>query len=620
MLADCGFVVTETPAGDTRGVFRARVDRAGDGAATGLFIWAMRALAAGLFVFGNTMILLRAAKVTMPLYSTDEYIHWANARFFAAGLAPEQFDPNLPRVNNFLYFLVVQWLARSPEGPAAMRLLNYMFIALSALFVWRLSRAFVSTTPALLAASFVFAFGYTTYGVAVIPEMMFMCTVLGLALFMARAWAPRRLVASFVAGSVAGALMMIKPHGAAIFLSTAATMAVAPVVLRRRAGAVLAAVPDLVAVAVGAAAAIILIAFVTKGALVFSPAVFVGDFYASMLSHRGGGLSLAALVDMARYFLANGVVLLTFFAPAVIVAPLLLLLLLRSPSAAENEIAAFRSFLVLTAFALLSALALFAMVSIFTHTVGAAEASEGDRIHGRYWGYLIPLFVVVTLAHFELQNRTRELRPRASMWVERAGGAVWLAAIFAFVVAVTPTFRLFPWDFPDLFALYRQNDPNWPYAAWMPSSSIIVISLLTVCAIAYLFALFALPMRRLLTAASLAATFAIGSINSTGWQLDVAPGMRTLADAGQAAARIVGRESEGLFVASEYGGLEQYVMFQLPLRSHVTIKPPSTILTEADVPPSAQWVLTMKPYPVQFRHSKAISLATLTLYLRGTDQ
>jgi hypothetical protein len=136
------------------------------------------------------------------------------------------------------------------------------------------------------------------------------------------------------------------------------------------------------------------------------------------------------------------------------------------------------------------------MVSIFTHTVAAGAAFEADRIHGRYWGYLIPLFVVVTLAHFELQNRTRELRPRASMWVERAGGAVWLAAIFAFVVAVTPTFRLFPWDFPDLFALYRQNDPNWPYAAWMPSSSIIVISLLTVCAIAYLFALFALPPER----------------------------------------------------------------------------------------------------------------------------
>jgi hypothetical protein len=574
------------------------------------------ALSAALFVFGNVMIVIRAAVLTTPVYSSDESFHWLNARFLAAGLAPQQFDPNLRHMGNYLYFLLTGWIARAPEGPAAMRLVNYLFIALSAVFIWRLARAFVLTPLALLAAAFVFALGLTTYAVAMMPEMMFMCIMLGLALFMARAWAPHRPLASSTAGLIIGALMLVKPHGVAIFLSTALTMVAVPFALHRHRRAVIDAVPDLLALAAGTIISIIIIASLAQGRLVLSPAAFVGGFYANILSPSGAGFSLAALLDIVRYFAAHCITLLLFFAPAVLVTPLMALLALGNTSNSDNDAANLRSLFVLVVFTILSALGLFAMISVFTHVVGSGNSFEANRIHGRYWGFLIPLFVTITLALFELSNRDNANRLWANRWLERGASIVWLIAILVFGARVSSSFTLYPWDFPDLFEFYRPIYAGWPYAAWLPSSFAIVITLLTVCALAHLVAC---PARRLCYVVSLAAAFAIGNVKATGWQIDIMSDIRPLVDAAQAATRIVGRQSEGLFVASEYYGRTPYVTFQVPLRTFIAIKPVNAALTDADVPPSAKWVLTMAPYPVQFRYSNAISLAPLTLYLRGTE-
>jgi hypothetical protein len=578
--------------------------------------WAILAIAAALFVVGHVTILMRTAALTTPVYPSDEYGHWANARFFGSGLTAHQFDPNLPGMNNYLFFLVTEWIARAPEGAAAMRMLNYMFVALSAIFVWRLASIFVSRPLALLAAAFVFTHGFTVYSVSTIPETMFMCIVLGLALFMALAWMPRRPLASLAAGLLVGALMLVKPHGVAIFLATAATMIAVPFVLRRPGRAFIDAAADLSAFVAGTLVAIITIASIAQGKLVLSPGVIVGAFYGGILSPSGSGLSFAAVLNIARYFVAHSVVWLLFFAPAALITPVLAWLLLGSGSGAGDDAAKLHSLLVLALFAVLCALGTFAMVSVFTHVIGIATASEGGRIHGRYWGFLVPLFVTVTIALFALSSRGHDVLPRVSRWLERGAGAVWLVVIAVFALVTSSAFAIYPWDFPELFAFYRPLDGRLFIPAWLPSSFWILTTLLAVCASAYLLSL---PARRLFYAATLAALFAISNIKTTAWQMDYVSEIRPLVDAAQAATRIVGRQSEGLFVAPEYWGRAPYVMFQLPLRTFVAIKPANVAMKEADVPPSARWVLTMTAYPIEFRYTKVYPLASLTLYLRGTE-
>jgi hypothetical protein len=246
--------------------------------------------------------------------------------------------------------------------------------------------------------------------------------------------------------------------------------------------------------------------------------------------------------------------------------------------------------------------------------MGSANSFEANVLHGRYWGFLIPLFATIALAQFDLTDQSQKLRPRAGRWLERVSAVVWLGAIMAFGALVSPVFAIYPWGFPDLFALYRPANAAWIYTTPVPYSFAIAIALLSACALAYLVAL---PARRFLYAASLAVVFALGNINTTGWQFSIMPDIRPLVEAGQAATRIVGRQSEGLFVAAEYWGRTPYVSFQLPLRSHIAIKPEKTVLTEADVPAGAKWVLTAAPYGVEFSHTLAIPLASLTLYLRG---
>src|ERR1043165_135829 len=165
-------------------------------------------IAALLFFFGNVMIIMRAGILTTPVYAGDEYGHWANARFFASGLAREQFDPFLPSLHSYLYFFITRWLTLSPEGPAAMRLLNYLFIGITAALVWGLARALVSRPLALLASGLVFSLGSTTWAAAVMPETMYTCIIVGVAVFMVRVWSPDRSPDSFVAGAMIGALLL----------------------------------------------------------------------------------------------------------------------------------------------------------------------------------------------------------------------------------------------------------------------------------------------------------------------------------------------------------------------------------------------------------------------------
>jgi hypothetical protein len=496
----------------------------------------------------------------------------------------------------------------------AMRLLNYIFITLSAATIWLIARGFVGASSAALAGAFVFAVGFTTYSSAVMPEIMFMFSAFVLALILARVWAPGRVGVACAMGGIAGALMMIKPHGVALLLSTAATMAVVPLVLRRGFHGIAGALLDISALVISAYAAVVIIGSAAQGVLVLSPVAFASGFYGGIVSRAASSLSFAELLDILRYLLANGSVLMLFFTPAVLMAPVVALVLLDERAIDVRENARLSSLFVLAVFGILSAFAVLSMVAIFTHSAGVVHQGEANRIQGRYWGFLIPLFVVMTFGLFEFLNHAREMRPRLARRFEAGAGIVWLGAIALFGILVLRGFRLFPWDFPDLFALYR-FDPRWNHAAWLPHASSAAIVLLSACAIAFLFGI---AGRRLFYAGILAGIVVVSNVRVAGWQLDLAPAVRPLVDAGQAVTRMVGRESEGLFVAAEYWGRGQYTAFQLPLRTHVAVKEQNATLSSADVPASATWVLTMGPYAVQFPYSKAIPLAALTLYLRET--
>jgi hypothetical protein len=570
-------------------------------------------IAALLFFFGNVMIIMRAGILTTPVYAGDEYGHWANARFFASGLAREQFDPFLPSLHSYLYFFITRWLTLSPEGPAAMRLLNYLFIGITAALVWGLARALVSRPLALLASGLVFSLGSTTWAAAVMPETMYTCIIVGVAVFMVRVWSPDRSPDSFVAGAMIGALMLVKPHGVAILLSTALTIVAVPVLLHGRRGVVSSAVKNLVSLAGGAAVSIALLSSLAQGRLVISPMIFVGDYDRYLAD---GGSTWAALLNVARYFSVHLIVLLLFFAPAIIAAPPMVRVLIADNRVMPGTAVKLESLFRLIVFSIFAALSVFAMVSVFTHKVGAGNAFEANRIHGRYWCFLFPLLIVITIAFFQFAKLGDEIRPKVSRWLERVAGLGWLSAILIFGVWVSAVFSLFPWDFPELFALYRPINPNWGTTAWVPYSFTIVMALLSVCALAYLFRI---PGRRLCYVVSLAITLIIGNLNTTGWQLEIMPNMRPLVDAGQATTRIVGRQSEGLFVTPEYWGWPMYLLFQLPLRSVVAIKPTTAVLTDADLPTSARWVVTASPYRVEFHYTIAVPFTSVTLYLRGSQ-
>jgi len=80
---------------------------------------------------------------------------------------------------------------------------------------------------------------------------------------------------------------------------------------------------------------------------------------------------------------------------------------------------------------------------------------------------------------------------------------------------------------------------------------------------------------------------------------------------------MVGEHAEGVLIgASYYGQGLFFVLYNLPLHSHVIQKPEGSALSEADLPAQTQWVITTMPYDIRFNYRHVIPLPAATLYLR----
>src|SRR3954462_2403712 len=128
------------------------------------------ALAAISVLTGHALILVRAANVAAPLYGGDEIAYWHNARALSAGIKAVAFNEYLQQVNCDFFYLMVGWLAQRADGALTMRLLNYIFVLLSALVVYGLARTITSRSWSAVAASVVFITGQSIWLISTMPE------------------------------------------------------------------------------------------------------------------------------------------------------------------------------------------------------------------------------------------------------------------------------------------------------------------------------------------------------------------------------------------------------------------------------------------------------------------
>jgi hypothetical protein len=562
-------------------------------------------LALAALVAGHALILARAANIAAPLYGSDEIAYWHNARSLFAGVDRTAFNPYLQQVNCDLFYLIVGWLAQRPEGALTMRLLNYMLLILAASLLYRAARGITSRAWSAVAAAFFFVTGPSVLLIATMPETTYCFFFALLTFVLVRYWAPGAAGASLLVGILTGALMLIKPHGIAVALACMATVLAIPILLRRDVRALRTATIDLVIVAIGFVAAVVAIGSFARGELILSPAKLIGQFYGGILS-RSDPLSPSRLLNIAFYYAAHALILVMFFAPAVVLSARLLA---KSVIGARVIGARQQQMIVLVTFTAFSAAAIFMMTAVFTETVGAASDLERWRIHGRYWTFLIPWLALIAFTSFSWSEW-----PGETARADWAVGLLGAAATLLFVLVIAPRFSLHPWDFPELFGFYRPELQNWKMQLlWFPHAFAIS---LTVILLSFAAWLYRISYRGLIYAAALLIVFVVGNVSTTQWQVEGAASNSGRTASGIAARRIVGEHSVGALIGATYWGQSLYYLaFNLPLHSYVIEKPAGASLSEADLPAGVEWVITAASYQIHFDYRHVIPLPAATLYL-----
>jgi hypothetical protein len=321
----------------------------------------------------------------------------------------------------------------------------------------------------------------------------------------------------------------------------------------------------------------------------FDPLRFVGDAYANFWTSRAH--PMAPLRDLLTVIAGNAVPLALFIGFPVVYT--LLWLVQRVPAeqdAARDYCERVWFFAILTV--CVSAIVL-GMVINFTAQNGGEDIW---RMHGRYYSFLIPCYLLLMFAAAENQQ-TLEHTP--SPWLLRAAAVMGLALMATIQFSWRAGYTITPWDFPEIFGL-----TTW---AWIPGSVEFGTTIVLV-GVAGFAAILLWPSRSVYIFASFFLIINLASlVQTTRWQFSHARAFSPYTETAAALRLLIPPESldRGVIIGVDRSNIS-YVVFTLRSRSRVVLLPPSSNIDAATVG-AVDWVLLVDG-PLKF-HLDSVRLA-----------
>jgi hypothetical protein len=543
--------------------------------------------------------LIRAVSLDMPIFASDEYAFFIRGMFRGVDLFA--LDPMLQQNENQLYFA---WLNRLLalghfKVPGIVRIVHiFELIGVCALLYFafadllsRRARVWAALATLLLPTS--------VYALATMPEteLTLLSAIIG---YLIIRGAPKHPVASSCAiGVVAGLALLIKPHGVAWVPAVLAYLGAMALFARNdppRARRLLIAMPCMLI----AWYAAFVIGWRLSGApLSFNPADALGlKFYGGILKGSEGAHLFNIAAGIALYSAAHLIVLLALFFPAT----LAFWRALKKAWRAEGQS---RADGMTSAALYIGALiaANTAMVAYFTVSAGGGNPDEAFRVHGRYFG------CILIFMPFMLFKGLEELDLRQA----RLASIAALVNYVLLYLVVIHNFKIFPWDYPELFAFFTA--PNAYHWAYKSSAVVTGTALFAGAVVAYATTALRPQWFRPIMAVLLFAILLAGQAQTHRWLLaHLKLNQETLKTA-QALGAIVdpSEPGAGVFVGDARYGPMSYALFKLANAPRVLVRPVDSPITDADVQ-GAKWVILSRPYRVAFAYRSAIRVNDFTLY------
>jgi hypothetical protein len=241
------------------------------------------------------------------------------------------------------------------------------------------------------------------------------------------------------------------------------------------------------------------------------------------------------------------------------------------------------------------------MVTIFSILAGLSNDFEQNRLHVRYYWYLLPALIV---AGFAASNYLS-----VRLWLGGVAGGISIVGLIVYQLFAKKGLSIYPWDCPDLFALYNPINSSWVYPAPISFTEHIIFTLVMLAAI---IVLFRPRLAWILGMIVLCITFSLSWINVLDWQrgasrehanrLDKARALGLLL--GNARIQAIGSNPYGPFTASLFGLAGNPLVSILPKQK----------IESSDILPNAEAVLIEGPHEFMGTYAWKVADNTIAIY------
>lgn len=533
---------------------------------------------------------IRAGRVGSPLLGSDEYAFLTIGKFLDS---PSIFtlDSNLQQVSNRLYFYLLSFFDFKPGVIFQVRVVQIVEWFAAVVILFAAFRNFIGVNYRLIAAAFTLILPSSFYVLTVIPETSLVLLSSALGLVICRTLPKYAISAISLSGLICGVGILIKPHAIAWIPAVVVVIIFNQLIESRKQHWAVSSFGLILVFFFFWYAGAVLAWRLTSSGWIFNPAEMLGlKFYGSSLRTSETSNFFTTAREVIKYFLQHLIVLSLIFCTSLIGIFVIFKDALQRKGQAQNHELIPAIFVVAMLFGSL------VMTSYFTASVGLQQEHESNRLHGRYIAHIL---VFLPFFHFYYVSKATASNYRGYAYVS-------LLTVLVALFYVFPSVKIFPWDYPELFALYEKE--NWYKWVGISKSSYGNLVLPLIACVSAL-QLLRLKYKAHLITLQLLAILICANLQLDDWaSTHVANNQKSVQTGGKLSALIgANLPGEGLVVGPDRYGKLSYFLFGFNGAPRVLIKGRGEIITQDEIA-SSKWVILTDQYEKQFQFQSVIGI------------
>lgn len=538
---------------------------------------------------------LLSGLIGSPVFGSDEYAYFISGMYLERLGELYELDPGLQQLSNLLYFkLINAWTSLfGYDFSDSYRTLHIAEYIAAATIIYQTFKHEIDRSSAFWSVLAFLLLPNTIYIYAVMPETELVLLVACLGYVLIVIFQRQQNVAAALAGFLIGMALLFKPHAVALLAASIITVSMAPLLGIVKGGRVTAI--RMIFVLLGTCyISFVLLWRMSSQKWTFDPSLALGlKFYGKYLQTDLPSISISTkLLMVFHYAAAHAVVMVLIFAPVIVWSALHLVSMIKSISGPTKEQTPNLS--VAALFLLAMMFMHIAMIAWFTVGVASLDETEAMRLHGRYLGPVISFFP------FLYFHGVRNLDSLG----EKLVGLVVAVSLLASVLFLFGVFKIYPWDYPLLFAFFDSNNNyGWSY----DYAHSIGIFLLVLMVATWLVVLFKRAMLKTVLFFQIFIIFFAGCVQTYNWAIIHTKVNGPLVQYSRAISTIAGGGAfgKGVLVSNERYGRTSYILFGLANAPRVLMKNPGASVSQDEVG-DADWVLFSGSYNAKFEYLDSV--------------